>query len=139
MAVRDRGRRRRLAALVAAVTAGLTAAVWWCSRSPGAGVAVPAPLAASPSRPPPEWPFAPIDVARIGPPAAGPERRDPLLGAISTEYRHALVIEVNALVHCKGGPTARHSPSRRASKRPRPWRWPAPKTWPTGWRSAIPP
>ncbi len=99
MAVRDRGRRRRLAALVAAVTAGLTAVLWWCSRSPGAEVAVPAPLAASPSGPPQEWPFAPIEVTLIEPPAAGPGRRDPLLGAISGEYRHAVVLEVNALVH----------------------------------------
>lgn len=83
--------------------AGLTAVVWWCSRSPGAGVAVPAPLATSPSRPPVERPFAPIDVARPGPAAARPARRDPVLEGIPGDSRHAVVVDVNALAHAPLG------------------------------------
>lgn len=97
--MRKQWRRRRLAMLAAAGTAGLTALVWWYSGPPGAGVAVPAPGPRSPSRSPAERPIPPVDVPRIEPFTAGSERHDPLLGAISSGYRYAVVLEVNALIH----------------------------------------
>lgn len=79
--------------------AGLLALIWWLGRSPGAAPVVLPPAPAEAFSTPPERPLAPIDVTRIEPSEAGPERRDPLLGAISSDYRHAVVLEVNALVH----------------------------------------
>ncbi len=98
----ERGRLgRRGWALALGAVACLLAIALWAVRSGGSGVVIPLLPAPSAS---PEPARAPRAVASVVGPrhAAGeapPERRDSLLGAIHSEYRNALVLEVNALAH----------------------------------------